>query len=296
MIPVRNVVSVTKLVTILSYELSPSFSTEGERHNFWELVYVDRGRIYCRADWETRLLKQGEMIIHRPNEFHSVACDGTESASVFIITFDCTSTFMKLLNKESYRISGERAQLMRKLIAECNRTFSVSEYPLRLLENAPVGGAQLTGRYLEELLILLIREEGRGVEGGAVLDGGISVDTTLAQEICDYLKAHVCEKVTLDGISQRFHFGKSRLCDIFKRAEGDTIVGYHTKLKIAEAKRMLFEKRLTVSEIAAQLGFESPEYFSRTFRKHTGTSPRAFRSSLVSGDSTRYLEKELKLN
>jgi argininosuccinate lyase len=46
--------------------------------------------------------------------------------------------------------------------------------------------------------------------------------------------------------------------------------------------------------VAERLGFESPEYFSRTFRKYVGMSPRAFRSSLM-GTNTVYLENEVKL-
>lgn len=295
MFPLKSVINVTKLVTVLSYELSPSFSNQGERHNFWEMVYVDRGKIYCNADGEERLLRQGEIILHKPNEFHSVTCDGARSASVFILTFECASPAMKCFYNKSFRMSAEEMQLMRRMIAECNRTFAVSEYPLRLLENAPVGGAQLIRHYLEEFLILVLRREQRRGEEGIDADGRPVLDSTLSQEICEYLRAHVCDRITLEDISERFHFGKSRLCDVFKRAQKDTIVGYHTKLKIAEAKRLLFEKKHTVSEIAEHLGFESPEYFSRVFRRYTGQSPRSFRTSLVSGDNTRYLEKELRL-
>ena len=295
MFPLKSVIHVTKLVTVLSYELSPSFSNRGERHNFWEMVYVDRGKIYCNADGEERLLRQGEIIFHKPNEFHSVTCDGARSASVFILTFECRSPAMRSFYDKSFKMNTEEMQLMRRMIAECNRTFAVSEYPLRLLENAPIGGAQLIRNYLEEFLIhALHREQSRGEENGEQAIRS-ATDSTLAQEICDYLRAHVCDRITLEDISERFHFGKSRICDLFKRAQKDTIVGYHTKLKIAEAKRLLFEKKHTVGEIAEYLGFESPEYFSRVFRRHTGQSPRSFRTSLVSGDNTRYLERELRL-
>ena len=294
MLPLKSVLNVTRLATVLLYELSPTYRNTGERHDFWEMVYVDRGTIQCRANDDVLLLEQGEILFHAPNEFHSVVCDGKHSASLFIITFSCNSPCMKYFCQKRLRIDSAGAGLMKRLIRECNLTFAVSEYPLKLRPDAPLGGVQMVRHYLEELLICLLRAEQRTATPAA-MEGRDVVQDTLAHQICAYLKDHVCERITLEDLSRHFHFGKSRLSDIFKRSQNDTIIGYHIKLKIEEAKRLLFEGKLPIGEIAAQLGFESPEYFSRTFRKHTGTSPSAFQSSPISGNATVYLDRELRL-
>ena len=295
MLPLKSILNITKLATVLLYELSPFYRNTGESHDFWEMVYVDRGMIRCRADDDILLLKQGDVLFHAPNEFHSVECDGTHSASLFIITFSTSSPIMKCFCKKSFRIDPASSRLMRRLIAECNLTFAVSEYPLRVLPNAPLGGTQLVQHYLEELLICLLRTERGSATSAIPLDDRDSVQDTLAHQICAYLKTHISDRVLLEDLSRHFHFGKSRLSDIFKRSQNDTIIGYHIKLKIEEAKRMLLDLNLPINEIATRLGFESPEYFSRTFRKHTGMSPSAFRASPISGNATVYLDKELRL-
>ena len=71
-VPLKNIISVTRVVTLLCYDLSPKFYTSGESHDFWELVYVDRGELEIRAGDDLRHLKQGEIAFHQPNEFHSV--------------------------------------------------------------------------------------------------------------------------------------------------------------------------------------------------------------------------------
>ena len=291
--PIKSLFHITKLVTVLSYELSPNYSNRGEQHDFWEMVFVDRGSFFCRADDRERQMRQGELIFHKPNEFHSISCDKTHSASVFIVTFVCKSTAMKFFYDRIFKVTAEQARLIKKLIDECQKNYMLSQYPLSLLEGAPVGGEQLIRLYLEHLLILLLRHE-TSAAGGSITTEGFT-DETLAAQICAYLQKNLTRRVTLSELSAHFHFGIGHLCDVFKKAQSDTILHYHTGLKIEEAKRMLFEKKHSVSRIATELGFETPEYFSRTFRKHTGMSPRAFQNALI-GDNTVYLEEELKLN
>ena len=292
-IPLKKVFNITDVITILCYELAPSFSTMGETHDFWEMLYVDRGKLSCRSGDGSYQLEQGQAIFHKPNDFHSVSCNGTESASIFIITFSCSSPAMKYFWGKVFNISDDITPLIKRLISECSQTFSVSKYPLEILSDAPFGGSQLIRNYTEELLILMLRGEERS-EDRSIARSRDPIGDSLAHKIAEYLESNVSNRITLEEISDIFHYGKSSLCDIFKRTYKDTIIVYHTKLKINEAKRLIFEKKLTVGEIAERLGFESPEYFSRTFRRYTGMSPRDFRTRLVS-DNTVYLEAELKL-
>ena len=261
----KRSLSVTKLITVLSYELSPKYRNEGERHDFWELVYVDRGNLFYRADREQGTLCRGEVILHAPGEFHSIECDGKKGVSVFIVTFDCACRQLNRLKSRPLKIEGNAQAAMSSLIRECFSAFKVSEYPLTPSPDAYFGAEQLARAYLEDLLINLIRTE-QSAEHHAQPSTAAG-DNTVADRIKTYLADKINRRVTLDEISSALHFSKSRLCDAFKRSEGNTILGYHTALKIGEAKRMLFETKLTVAEISERLDFLSPEYFSRIFKK-----------------------------
>lgn len=290
---VKNVINVSEIITINCYELAPTYFNQGETHDFWEIVYLDRGELDLRAGDKRLKLKQGEIIFHKPNEFHSIECDGKHSASVFIVTFVCHSTAMKYFGERLIKVPLDMIPLVRRLIDESTNTFYVSRYPLTLLPNAAVGGEQLIRIYLEEFLIRLLRVGEQRSSGGSFALRDHS-ENALVGEIENYLVERVFERVTLEDISGRLHFGKSHLCDVFKKGTGNTIMQYHMKLKIGEAKRMLKENKLTVNKISEKLGFETPAYFSRAFSKQVGMSPREYRNALVS-DGRVYLEKETPL-
>ena len=54
-----KVLNVEKLITVFYMEFSKDFKFEGESHDFWEMVYIDRGEMLCRADERSFVLKGG---------------------------------------------------------------------------------------------------------------------------------------------------------------------------------------------------------------------------------------------
>ncbi|MBQ8415665.1 MAG: helix-turn-helix transcriptional regulator [Clostridia bacterium] len=277
----KNIINISRLVTVYCYDLSPNFSNEGETHDFWEIVYMDHGEATVRAGKRSLVLHQGEMIFHKPNEFHNIACDGAHSAYVFIMTFDCHSVAMKYFCDRVIKIPTELSSMITMLIDESTKTFQGLSYPLTVRRDAPLGGEQMIRLYLESFLIRLMRQSEDLQESKTLFTSKETLENTLTQEICTYLGARVHQKLTLKEVSEHFHFGKTHLCEVFKKNTGSTIIGYFLDLKIKEAKRMLKEEHYTISEISERLAFESPAYFSRIFRNRTGTSPGSYRKMLI---------------
>ena len=71
------------------------FSFPGESHDFWELVCVDRGEIDALAGDRRLTLKKGNILFHKPNEFHNVLTNGKVSPSLVVIGFECHSPAIK---------------------------------------------------------------------------------------------------------------------------------------------------------------------------------------------------------
>ena len=150
---------------------------------------------------------------------------------------------------------------------------------LKRKENAPFGGEQLVKTYLEQLLILLVREI---TEKGKVdiFPSKESMENHLVMKIKRYIENHVEDTVCISDICKTFGYGRSYLSRLFHEQCGETLISYTIHLKIDRAKQLIREDSLNFSQISAVLHFENPQYFSRVFKRTTGMTPSEFKRSV----------------
>lgn len=58
--------AIDRIYSVHYFEYGPDYAFVGESHDFWELVYADKGEVYVTAGEEEKLLKKGQMIFHQP--------------------------------------------------------------------------------------------------------------------------------------------------------------------------------------------------------------------------------------
>ena len=83
---------------------------------------------------------------------------------------------------------------------------------------------------------------------------------------------------TVAAIAAQLTMSPSYLSDLLRQETGKSAIDHIHSYVISEAKNLLIGADLTVAQIAYQLGFENPPYFSRLFRKETGLNPVAYRN------------------
>lgn len=285
-----TILNVSRIVTLYYFDFSPEYVSKGDVHDFWELVYVDKGEVMIHADDRSAVLKQGDIVFHQPNEYHDIQSSGNGGSSVFIITFDCRSSAMKYFQRRIMTVPKHLRHCIKDLIDECALNFRIFKYPLETLPDAPIGGRQMIRIHLEAFLLRLMREESKGALSQSLPLVVEENEDHLVRALSAYLEERLYSRVTLGELCEHFHFGKSHLCKLYREETGKTILQSFLEMKLIEAKRMLQEERMTVSEIADRLAFESPQYFSRMFKRYTGMTPIAFRNRLVK-DGRLYFKK-----
>lgn len=279
--PVRQDILVSELVTIHYFEYGKDYKYLGESHDFWEIMYADRGSITVKCGREDLMLSRGEMILLPPNYFHDLRSDSTTPSNVFIISFTETSGALAPLGGRVFRLTTPMKDLIRAILREGEAAFvlpmpKASRDRLQTRPGAPFGGEQLVKLWLEQLLILLCRESAApgSVESRARYDGDI------ASRVLTLLQENLCGQLTLADITASLGYGKTYLSNVFKRVYGQSIMERYTQLKIDEAKYLLRDGSMSVAQISDHLGFSSPQYFSKCFSKVVKMSPRQYASSV----------------
>lgn len=92
-----------------------------------------------------------------------------------------------------------------------------------------------------------------------------------------YVYENFREKITMKDICAALGRTKSAICPAFKEKYGITVMDYLAGLRIDEAKKMLLETDMTVSEISDDIGFSDTSYFSKVFLKIVGITPTHYR-------------------
>ncbi|MGE5549100.1 MAG: helix-turn-helix domain-containing protein [Bacteroidota bacterium] len=103
-----------------------------------------------------------------------------------------------------------------------------------------------------------------------------SEDEILAQ-VLEYIKENYQESVTVAEMARLCHCSESHLSHVFKRRIGANIKGYLNRLRVEQAKQRLTGSGAGIVEIALDVGFADPNYFSRVFARLTGIPPSEYR-------------------
>lgn len=279
----QTTINISKIVTVHYYEFDKNFVFDGESHDFWEMVYIDKGRVQVRSDETSLVLSQGEIVFHAPNEFHSIKALDT-APNFFVVSFVCNSSLMMYLEKYHTVLNKTLRSFISSVIKEAESTYVIpkNDPSLKKLvrrENSPIGGEQLIKTYLEQFMIFLIRNIVKKDES-SVFPSKESMETHLVSSAKRLLTEKSAEPFHVNDLCAALGYSKSYLSRLFHEQTGETIAHYAVKQKIKLAKQMIREENDNFTQISEKLSFDNPQYFSRVFKRITGMTPTEFKLSL----------------
>lgn len=278
----QNLIVVNKVITIHYFEFDKNFRVAEEAHDFWELVYADKESILCYADGVEIPLEEGEILFHKPNESHALAANGKKAPNVFIISFECKSEAMRFFENRKLRPDESFVRFIYNIVEEAKRTFdipySTPEFnKLKLLDSPTLGGEQLIKNYLELLLINLMRDLTETERGNKIFLRKSEFDSKPVKDVLRILDENVEGALSMDDVCAAVGYSRAYIFKEFKAATGKSVMEYYTALKIEKAKQLLREGELSVKQISERLSFDTPNYFSKTFKRCTGVTPGAYK-------------------
>lgn len=290
----KSSISIGKIYSVHYFEYMNDFSFEGEAHNFWEFVCVDKGEVGVTAGKNFTVLKRRDIVFHQPNEFHNVKATGTIAPNLVVISFDCRDKAMNFFRRGIFKIDDLEQNLLANIIREARQCFDCRlDDPY--LENMPqkksllFGSEQMIINYLEHFLIHMIRRYSAPILPPLNIVPPLSRQssagknknsTELFNRITDYLESNINNRLTIEQICHDNLIGRSQLQKILKEHCGLGIIEYFSHMKITAAKEMIRTQSMNFTQISEKLGYTSIHYFSRRFKKETGMTPSEYASSI----------------
>ena len=284
---IQHEIEIAGFNSIYYFEFGKDFSHAQERHNFWEMVYVDNGKINAITNGIRCTLEQGQAIFHEPMENHVHVSDNRVSNNMLVVSFTTNSPVMEYFKSKTFTLDQTSKTLLSLFLNEAKNALGdipgdyKDKKDLHFLPTV-FGSSQLLQCYFTEFLIGLIRS------GNTLSENVISskkcrnfANHSLSELICEYIKNNIYSNITLKDVCTQFMLGKTQLCKIFRESTGRSPMEYYADLKIKEAKKLVREKNYSVSQISDLLGYSSIHIFSRAFKKAVGMSPTAYAKSIT---------------
>lgn len=104
---------------------------------------------------------------------------------------------------------------------------------------------------------------------------------TVIKRVREIIAARYMEQLSVTGLAEEVCLTSAYLCVLFKQATGRTINEYITLERLNHARDFLAQTNIRLYDVCYKVGYLSPSYFSRLFKKHTGVTPGEYRENAM---------------
>jgi len=265
-VKVEKCLEVEAIYTFFYHEKEQGFLFAGESHPMLELTYVDQGSLHSVADGVDLLLKQGEMVLYGPNQWHMQYADIGMAPRYITVTFDARGLDWQILANRKFAAPQKVAALMQQMLREQERMDAYS-----------------TDMILSELtllLVLLMRQAESPAEAKLQTSNSIHSENEIIRRAQIYVSTHVREKMTVPSLARQVDVSPSYLTALFHKNLQISPGEYIRRIKLQESKQMIRENNLNFTEIAAELQYSTVHHFSRQFKEKFGITPTEYAKSV----------------
>lgn len=233
------------------------------------IVLIDSGSITYKLDLQDVTISAGDLLFAMPNQLF-VPPAKTDKLNYFKVLFD-ENTLALLPQGFLFLVNPLNSQILTLDAAARERVKKVFEILNQLLTEGQPTDSEIVLAYLN----LLLSELNSAYFKNEPLD---LVNTNLSKFVAFKLmvETHLTEQPSINTIAEKLALSTNSLYRLVKEHSGTSPKDFFTNRLMMEAQRKLRYSNLSVKELAYELGFNDPDYFSRLFKKSTGKSVTDF--------------------
>lgn len=262
-------IHIDRIYTVLYQEHTGNFRFKGERHPYWELTYVDSGSMMCTIEGKDFELRQGDMLMFAPNQFHSQRAANKNPFSFFTVSFDINLSDPNILCGRVISSDNNMHKLIKQIL---------SEYSMDMLYAQEMMVSSLT-----QLMVTAIRASQDSKRTAQSIPSTITtrIKNNVVSNCIRIIDENIAYKLTLDVLSKRLCVSKSHLSKLFKEEVGIGVSDYIRDRRLEQAKHLIQMGNYTITQVSDMLGYCSVCYFSTEFRKKYKLTPSEYSKSIT---------------
>lgn len=248
-------------------------------HRTLEFLFVVEGSINYEVEGKKVVLHEKEGIMVNPGRIHSNNSPLGESAIFYYVEIDPSYVSASPYIHQKYvdPVMGPKS-FDYILLSENDWTKEILDELSKPLNEGPSQEMELDIIETSFRLLKIIYKN--------MKDELLSKDVSSAYEnnynaMIDFIKNNYGEKISLDDISAAGNVGKTLCAKLFKTFSSQTPGDYLIHYRITKSMDLLKKGDLTITDIAYQVGFNSPSHYTKTFREITGTTPKKYASKEI---------------
>lgn len=273
---VSPVLRITTLNNCFSADFRHPYNFRGEFHPFWEMVYALEDVFQAAGNDKVYTMKKGDIIFHKPMEFHRLWSVEQRDVHAFIVGFCAEGALLRRLEGGAFELSPAQQDQLEAL-----QRFAAEHFPrptktalqdhLRTMEESRTDKALELQIFVDsfQLFLLSLAQSSAPLTVKEIAD---SEDIRIYQATVQLLTEHTGGWITAEQIARELHYSQSRIKRTFAKFSDIGIHKYLLKLKTAEAIRLLQQGR-SCCEVSRLLSFGNQNYFSTVFKRETGFPP-----------------------
>ncbi len=266
---IPQLLNIKSIYTAFDASREKDYSFSGEMHDFWEMVYIKNGNALVAKDRDIYRLERGDIVFHKPMEFHRIMSDG-EKFEFIVISFISDSEILYNLSENVIKINKDNENRLQLILKEIYTSFTIEGVAVKDCKKNEIS-AQLTLLKFEAFLLELLGNESNFAK--YVKTRG----SKTFSKIIDVMQNNLRTDLSVTEIAEKCSMSESNLKKIIRKYTGTGVIKHFTRLRIAYATSLL-ESGMNVSEVSNVMGFSSPSYFSYVFKRETGVTPISCKS------------------
>ena len=240
-------------------------------HNKHELYYLAKGATKYLIDDEIYPVESGNIVFIPKGHYHMTDNGDYKNIERYLLSFDDN------LFDNDTRVILDELSKHRLISISVNRVEEIESLLNRFKHYVTMEGEIGDAiRKIHALAILsfICRHK-------KTFTPEVSETDRIVHQVSEYISANYCEELSLPLLSRKFSISESHLSRKFKEVVGIGLNEYITFVRIINAERLLRDGKLSITEIAAECGFDNIYYFSTLFKRHTGQTPTEYRKNEV---------------